>query len=112
VTPADLAAAARSITFTGGLKLWQPRFEVMVGPQGRAEWVSVELFVSVPERDGGPPSTLNFDRILPIDALGDFNMTAPELLRSLLLELVRHEVDEGILVDGVRLFDPHVERPR
>lgn len=32
-------------------------------------------------------------------------------IREIVLNFLRHELEESILVDGVRIWDPHVGRP-
>jgi hypothetical protein len=34
-----------------------------------------------------------------------------DCLRELVMLAMRHELEESILVDGVRVWDPHVGRP-
>ncbi len=45
---------------------------------------------------------------------GDFEAGRPDAacIRELLMNALRHELEECIMVDGVRVWDPHVGRPR
>lgn len=57
--------------------------------------------VSVPHRDTGTPISVSMQRHMLAD-MGEANA-----VRTLLAELLLHELDECIYVRGERVFDPH-----
>lgn len=69
---------------------------------GLSGLVLVELTLTVPERDEAAMRQITFRRVGYED-----EMLYPEVVRSLIHEAVMHEVDEMLLVNGERLFDPH-----
>jgi hypothetical protein len=66
----------------------------------------VELDATVNHRDDGSVLPLTFSRAFPAE------MTEHEAVRSLMLDALRHEADECILVNGVRVNDPHAHGRR
>jgi hypothetical protein len=63
---------------------------------------SVQIHAEINSRETGAPMALYFRN--------DFPETRPDAacIRELLIEAVRHEIEECIFVDGVRVWDPHV----
>jgi len=62
----------------------------------------VQIHTEIISRDTGKPMALYFSN--------DFPVGRPDAacIRELLIEAVRHEIEECIFVDGVRVWDPHV----
>ena len=62
----------------------------------------VLIHTEIISRDTGKPMALYFSN--------DFPVGRPDAacIRELLIEAVRHEIEECIFVDGVRVWDPHV----
>lgn len=78
----------------------------------RERFVNVRVTMSrTPHRDTGHAGAVaqlcSLD-VLLLERWGDRD-AADYIRRHLLLELARHEMDESILIDGVRAFDPHRE---
>lgn len=67
---------------------------------------------AVPDRDFGKPVTaLGFRVHMPLTAVPLLReVDVRTLLRAILQSTAEHEVDEAILVDGQRVFDPHEKR--
>lgn len=66
-----------------------------------AERSSLRLRFEVPHRDSGELLMIDFE--VPVDR----NAYWPDVLREALLKVVQHEVAESILIEGVRVFEPH-----
>jgi hypothetical protein len=66
--------------------------------------VHVDLTFRGPDRDdawGHKRSTLK------LGASGAMDIPLAILIRDTLIMAIKHEVDEGLLIDGVRVHDPH-----
>lgn len=71
--------------------------------------VEIDAKMLVPDRETGQPIEVRFSERVPssyIDA-----RSWPEIVRGHLMSMVRHEVNESLKVDGVRIFDPHKDEP-
>lgn len=84
--------------------LFAPKFDVWVSFHG----ISISCSVTAPHRDTGERIPLNMAR-------GGQDYPAPsyvyDALRGMLHELILHETDESITVNGARMFDPHLRPP-
>lgn len=69
--------------------------------------VVLTITASVPDQVTGTPSKVRCTAHLPpkLDPTDIMNFA-----RRLLIDLLRHEIDEAFHVDGVRVFDPHSNR--
>jgi hypothetical protein len=104
-TLTDLRVALEAIaaSFCGALVLMRPRF-IFAGDLDAAHMTRVVLTISVPDRDRGFGTEVGQLMAIPLPILGG------ELLRIVRAELGRlllHELAEGIVVAGIRPFDPH-----
>jgi hypothetical protein len=77
-------------------------------PDGR---IAMRLRCTAPDRDSGERTQFELNASWhPTAFVGDVATRKgilAEMIRTQLLELVVHEVDEGIVIDGRRPFDPH-----
>jgi len=104
-THAQLDAVLRKVIFCG---LLRPMSPVLRRRHSASGSLGVRLVVQAPDRDSHKIGPVRSDifvapGIRTDDLLGR--------LRHQIGRLMLHEVDEGILFDGVRIFDPHRERP-
>ena len=77
-----------------------------------AEWEQGAIHPYVVEVDFLTPDRDNFDRWIPITVAypSQGGPGTPEFTASLhkaVRRAMQHEADEGLLIDGERLFDPH-----
>lgn len=78
------------------------RAEAWLAPGGAV----VELLLSFADRDTGEPREGNFNvktDVMDIRTPSEWGQAVRHALQTVLM----HEVDEAILVEGKRLFDPH-----
>lgn len=112
VTRAEVQAYVARVTFSGLLKALDMRLVLLpieVAHDGYTAdgFVSLQLATSkMPDRLTGEPSTLSFTTRTLLMALQDETALAV-CIHRLIADLMRHEADEALLVDGVRIFDPH-----
>lgn len=95
------------------------RFEhqVQSAPFGTGTWprppieVWLLMRVNVYERDNpGEPIAITFEERVTLTEGQCNRRWIQELVRRFLLKAYEHELDEHLLVAGVRVFDPHVAR--
>jgi hypothetical protein len=92
------------------------RYDSFYGPPFASSMKSLYLHVRVAPRKGEVHHNVKQDErgeFIDLYANMQFEESRPDALciRELLLNFVRHEVEESILVNGVRIWDPHVGRP-
>ena len=68
--------------------------------------------IQVLDRDSGQPTSIAADQVLWLPHLQRNPEMLAEGLRAVLRYLMGHEVDEGIVVNGKRPFDPHANEPQ
>lgn len=112
MTVDELREMVKSIVFSGGLKAWGMEVTApALGPKG--DRIAIGFGVRVPDRESG--------RVGPIAATVEMSILElesydrPRMLRRLrdilLHEILAHELDEGLLYKGARIFDPHARIP-
>jgi hypothetical protein len=132
MTFAELEQAAATLRFGGGLGMWRPEVTVRRHPL-MPEWARLNVQFWVPGRDElsdkeTPRSPWGYGAIMvpqrhawtlrPFTAIEDLDllalapstMPAHALIRKLVLAMVLHELDESLLFDGKRLYDPHAPK--
>jgi hypothetical protein len=86
------------------------------GPDGAGYQALVIVTAEVKDRDSGEPRQITTRVLVPGRAVdftfdgavgGPSEQTLIEAVRRAIRQLVFHEVDECLLVDGRRAFDPH-----
>ena len=100
--------AVKAITFGGGVSMWSPVLVFERNPQGY--WLQFSM--RVPCRNTGEMIPIAAERRLSTidlrhfgDSIGDaIAIFAMRFLR----EMIQHETDESIRVDGVLEHNPHV----
>lgn len=133
MTPAEFRDCIGRFEIGYPLKAWDPRFEYdekhfklilrlfgkIENREGQAVLTGLMPMEGFREADGliyvdghylypGDSSTFNIsrDQNVVIES-----MAVPEdayrVLRTHLIEKIAHEVDESILIEGIRMFDPH-----
>lgn len=90
-----------ALSFSVGGLLSQACASIMLQPNNT---LLVNVWMIVPDRDTGRPTVVEHYYRHP-------TLDPATALRAALLQFVTHEVDESILVDGVRPFDPHTFEP-
>ena len=84
--------------------------EIIAKPTGRAGGLEIVIyFDKVPDRDDGKmgerPNVFQHHAFIPEVELSKLRIL--DKIRSGLRSAMGHEIDEGILLDGKRPFDPH-----
>jgi hypothetical protein len=98
-----LAEQAKAITFTGLARDWT----VKITEVGNGHFRML-MFWSVPCRDTGKQTTLEYREEFPIHYFEDRYKHVAMWVNDALRYVMRHEADETILLsDGTRPFDPH-----
>ena len=73
------------------------------------------LFVELTVLDSSPaeiPVTITVKTRRPVQPIALLtNDEADDIVRDLVRVAVLHEIDEAIIIDGERVFDPHRRRP-
>lgn len=93
----------------GGFTAWDVRIELLGSTVGM---IHIRVSGNVPNRDDGRElpfgGRLQLDHHVHCDMVSALNREAfDDMLHRLLKEFVLHELDESILVNGLRVFDPH-----
>jgi hypothetical protein len=98
-----LAEQAKQITFTGLAQWWTVKITELSNGHFR-----MLLLWSVPCRDTGKQTTLEYREEFPIHYFEDRYKHVSVWVNDALRYVMRHEADETILLsDGTRPFDPH-----
>jgi hypothetical protein len=97
------------ITFGPALEPYIARLSVRLGP-GEGPWAMFFLVATITtnHRDTGNAGPVNKSLAFTARSIQTID-DATRMARSLLKDILCHEVDEAIMVDGVRVFDPHRE---
>ena len=96
-----------SFSFGWPLKTWEPSLKVI---RVRDHDFLFSLAGVAPDRETGEPRHIEMLQSLPLGVLSLERDLALNLIRRLLDNWLLHEIHEAILVDGVRLWDPHKSR--
>lgn len=105
--------ALLAFRFTGGLTLWRAELSGRITSPLDAGDPALEVTVAlhVPPRDaapGAPPQEL---RLTDSFRAATLQMLKPEqwlmMVELFVFDSLRHEINEGVLVNGVRVRDPH-----
>lgn len=101
----DVEAFVSRVSFSGLLKTLGARLELMpFALTDLQPLMKLCITATVPDRITGEPSAVSV--ALSVMAVPDEG-TLASMVRRLLLDFMRHEADESLLLDGVRRFDPH-----
>jgi hypothetical protein len=87
-----------------------PNISVMVYPSMEypGYW-RVKSMIDSPDRDTGVVDPFEVPCLFKHDGEPS-RETLAVWVRDAVLDQLTHELDEGLLVDGVRVFDPHAEK--
>lgn len=104
----DVNLAVRRVTFGWPLLALKPRIVVMEPPRSAfdlpAATAALMIQVTVPHRDFGTPVVIGFPCKTYLPTPEDQLFA---LIRAAIIDGMKHEVDESLLVDGQRKWDPH-----
>lgn len=77
-------------------------------PWWAGDQVRVVCFMNVPDRTRGEWTEVHHEKLIPKPTWQTYSaMSKGALVRTLFRELLLHELDEQLLVNGQRMFDPH-----
>lgn len=100
----DIKSAVQRFEIGEPLKsLFKPRFRVSEDRMLHGS-TRLDLVCFAPDAYGGPVIEINLQRI--IDGIQNEERLFYEM-RHMIHDMLLHEADEAILVDGRRVFDPH-----
>lgn len=109
MTFGELQHLVSQFSFTGGLRMWQPR--IWVERAEKSDDIILAVEFQVPPRDQpsiGPTHPLILRHMLPPMQVQYMDAEyAMKLLHHLLIDCINHEVDEGVLFAGTQVRDPH-----
>lgn len=93
--------------------MWRAGFEAHAGRPGQWQMLSVHFDYSVPDRsDPNRLVSVTAHRVFHSEALGGMRSDVfLGLLRMFALEVLTHELDESLQLDGRLVSDPHASPP-
>ena len=108
MTPPGVVALVERISFGWPFRAWQLRLSACLAWDG----VLLTLHLDSPHRDTGKrePGGVVLTRMwngLVLEAMSEQQVV--RAVRLMAQEAALHEVDESLLVDGKRAFDPHLK---
>lgn len=110
MTPENAAQIANDIlqrfSFHGALALLDIQCEV--GPM--LDGIRFQATLRVPDRNTGEPTRIYFSRSLSSVAVLHSEHILQTVIQNWLFDIWKHEFNEGLQFDGVRVRDPHKDR--
>lgn len=112
MTPDEAQDFVARISFGYPLKAWGACIftsQVFGGPGGALQAIGFNFRLErTPHRDTGAPTAIDIRGVVSCVDLANMSQAVVfEYIRRTFFDLVRHEVEESLLLDGTRHTDPH-----